>query len=114
MARTRELQSLEKDLLGQLGRDGTWLRNDTTKVRRAINQAIAVFREVVSDQGHPYFLRATPGTLAVGPTAPYHFALLDLSSLDPSHHRVHGLDIKVGDDWRELDVAHFQDRNVEQ
>jgi hypothetical protein len=114
MARTREIQQLEKDLLWQLGRDGTWLRNQTERVRRALNQSIAEFREAVSKSGHPYFLRTTSGTLTVGPTAPYHFAVLDLSALTPSHHRVYGFDIRVGDQWQSVEVAHFNDRNEEQ
>lgn len=114
MARTRTLAELEQDVLWQVGRDGTWLRNESVRVRRAINQSIAEFREAVSETGHPYFLRSTTGTLAVGPTSPYHFAKLDLSSLNPSHHRIYGFDIKVGTEWQALEVAHFQDRNLAQ
>jgi hypothetical protein len=114
MARTRELQSLEQDVLWQLGSDGAWLRNDSPRVRRAINQSCAEFREVVSESGHPYYLRSTTGTLTVGATAPYHFGLLSLAALTPSHLRIYGFDIKVGQDWRTLTAVHFQDRNDEQ
>lgn len=114
MARTRELQELEQDLLWQLDRDGAWLRNESPRVRRALNQSCAEFREVVSEAGHPYYLRASTGALAVGATAPYHFATLDLSALSPSHHRIFGFDIKVGQEWQSVDAAHFNDRNSEQ
>jgi len=114
MARTRELQELEQDLLWQLDRDGAWLRNESPRVRRALNQSIAEFREAVSEGGHPYYLRSTTGTLTVGPTAPYHFGTLSLASLDPSHHRIFGFDIKVGQDWQSIDAGHFNDRNSEQ
>lgn len=112
MARTRTLPELEDDLLWQVDREGAWLRNESDRVRRMLNQSIAEFKEAVSENGHPYFLRATSGTLAVGPTAPFHFATINLAALSPAHHRVYGIDIKVGAEWKTLDPGHFQDRNV--
>lgn len=111
MARTRTLAQLEADVLWQADREGTALRNASAQVRRAINQSIAEFREAVSESGDPYFLTKSQGSLSVGPTSPYHFALLDLSSLSPAHLRVYGFDVNVNGFWRSLDPAMFRERN---
>jgi hypothetical protein len=111
MARTRTLALLEADVRWQADREGTALRNQSAQVRRAINQSIAEFREAVSESGDPYFLTKSQGSLSVGPTSPYHFALLDLSALSPAHLRVYGFDVNVNGFWRSLDPAMFRERN---
>lgn len=111
MARTRTLAELEGDVLWQADKEGTTLRNQSARVRRAINQSIAEFREAVSDAGDPWFLEKSTDSLSVGPTSPYHFAVLDLSALSPAHFKVYGFDIEVGGVWVSLEPAQFRERN---
>lgn len=114
MPRTRTLAQLRDDVLWQADRQGTTLRNDPARVDRVNNQSIAEFREAVSDGGDPYFLQHYTGTLSVGGTDPYHFGIVDLSSLNPSHLRIYGFDIQdssAGGVWLSLDCAAFRERN---
>jgi hypothetical protein len=110
MARTRTLAELEGDVLWQADRQGTSLRNEPARVRRAINQAIAEFREHVSDNGHPYYLRSYANLLDVGAPTPFHFGVVDLSSLSPAHHRIYGFDVYADSQWTSLDPILFQAR----
>ncbi len=111
MARTRTLAELEEDVRWQGNAEGVTARHTSARVRRAINQSIQEFRELVSDAGHPYFLRLSTDSLDVGPSGDHAFGTIDISALSPAFLRAYGLDIKVCGVWTPVPPINFEQRN---
>jgi hypothetical protein len=111
MARNVTLSQLRTDVANQcdfvVGASG---RYTPALLTRLLNQSIQRFRERVSADGMTHFLVSTSGTLS-GPTAPYAFEVLDLSSVTPSIVRTFGVDVTVQGVIRTLSYRPFQERN---
>ncbi len=93
MARTVALSVLRSDVRRQADIGGATVRHTDAQLNRYINQSIQAFRERISDEGSTHYLVSGAGTLGVGPTSPYPFYQLDLSSLSPALVRTYGIDV---------------------
>lgn len=112
MARNRSLSQLREDLRWQADQLGATLRHDNASLNRVINQSIQRFREWVSEQGWPIYLKPISGVLPVGPTAPYAFAELDLDSFESiSILRVFFMECTVNGQILDVPQIPFEQRN---
>jgi hypothetical protein len=111
VARTKTLAQLRALVQWQPDTSGLTLRHSTADLNTEINQSIQRFREMVSDNGLPYYLTTETVTMPVGPTSPYAFGVLSLSAVTPSVLRVYGLDITVSGEVMSLDAVDFRERN---
>jgi len=112
MARNVTLSQLRTDIADQIdiSTDAAG-RYTPTLLTRRINQSCQRFYERLSSSGVTQFLVADSGTFVVGPTSPYPFQVLDLSSLSPSLVRTYGIDVTIGDRTYGLDHVPFTARN---
>lgn len=111
MARNVTLLQLQTDIANQCDFvSSAATRYTPTLLTRLINQSIQRFRERISATGMTHFLVSTSGTLA-GPTAPYAFEVIDLSSVSPSVVRTYGFDVTIQGIVRTLPYRPFQERN---
>lgn len=111
MARNATLSQLRTDVANQCDFvSGAATRYTPALLTRLINQSIQRFRERVSATGMTHFLVSSSGTLS-GPTAPYAFEVVDLSSLSPSVVRTYGFDVTIQGVVRTLPFRPFEERN---
>lgn len=115
------IAELEADIRWQADQERAQLRHTSAKLRRAIGQSIDSYREMVSDQGWPYFLRVKTGTLPVGATTDpddetilLNWGKLDTSEFNPPVVRIYGLDLHYSDSQEELSSVSFSERNAYQ
>lgn len=112
MARTRTLTLLLGDLRYVSDSQGLLGRHTDTSLTRLLNQSIQRLREKVSANGITHFLVSTSTpTMTVGPTAPYHFGVIDFSAVSPNVVRVYGIDVTRNGSTYELDGVPFTARN---
>jgi hypothetical protein len=119
MARSRRISELEAMVRWQADQDRAQLRHTSPDLRRAINQSIQRFRELISDNGHPYFLKSHSGELVPGTASDdngqrYAWGVLDTATIEPEVIRIYGLDITVDQVNEELDAVEFRERNLYQ
>lgn len=116
MARARKISELESMVRWQSDQDRATLRHTSPDLRRAINQSIQRFRELISDNGHPYFLKSHSGNLEAGHATDdngqrFAWGLIDTSTIEPEVIRIYGLDLTVNETNEELDAIEFRERN---
>lgn len=118
MARLRKLSELEEMVRWQSDQEHAELRHTPEAVRRAINQSIQEYRELVSENGDPYFLVSHCGTMTPGRAVDpggtgrqFNWGSIDTSTFDPEVHRIYGLDVKVDQYVNNLDHLGFASRN---
>lgn len=116
MARNRKISELEDMIRWQADQERAELRHTSAAIRRAANQSIQRFRELISDNGHPYYLTSqsglmTPGNASDDNGQKFAWGLLDTESFDPEPVRIYGLDITVNGVNEELDAVEFRERN---
>jgi hypothetical protein len=111
LARNVTLAQLRTDVAAQCDFvSSASTRYTPTLLTRLINQSIQRFRERVSTEGMTQFLVSSSGTLA-GPTSPFAFEVVDLSSLSPSVVRTYGFDVTIQGVVRTLAHRPFTERN---
>lgn len=116
MARHRKISELEDMVRWQSDTQDADLRHSSADLRRAINQSIQRFRELISDNGHPYYLTSHSGRLTKGAAEDdngqkFAWGILDTSSFSPELVRLYGFDITVNSVTEELDAVEFKERN---
>lgn len=118
MSSALTIAELEADIRWQADVERAELRHTSATLRRQIAKSIESYREMVSDEGWPYFLTIRSGSLTAGratdpidPTVSYSWGELDLTSLDPPMVRIVGLDVHYGSSQRELRSVSFSERN---
>lgn len=111
MARNSTLAQLRTDVANQCDFSvASSTRYTPALLTRLINQSIQRFRERVSSTGGTHFLVSTSGTLS-GPTNPYAFEVIDLSSVSPGVVRTYGVDVTLQGVVRTLAFRPFEERN---
>lgn len=113
------IAELEADIRWQADQERALLRHTSAKVRRAICQSIDSYREMISDQGWPYYLKVKTGTLPIGATVDpddgetaLNWGKLDVSEFNPPVVRVYGLDLHYSGTQDELSSVSFAERNA--
>jgi hypothetical protein len=119
MARNVTIAELEHAIRWQADQERAVLRHSSADIRRVTNNSIQRFREIISDNGHPYFLKSFSGTLDVGAGRDTNgqvlaWGILDTSVVSPEVVRVYGLDVQVNSVTAELDSVEFRQRNFYQ
>jgi len=117
LARSTTIARLEEMIRWQADHERAELRHTSVAIRRAANQSIQRFREIISLNGHPYFLKShkanmVPG-LRVDPDSGEEEAwgIVDTSSFDPPLVRIIGVDVKINKYQQPLNAVEFGDRN---
>jgi hypothetical protein len=95
VSRLVTLLQLRTDISAQADIVGGTGRYPTATLNRFINQSIQRFREKLSSEGAQHFLTNVTGTITAGATAPYPFAVIDLTAVSPSVVRVYGVDVTL-------------------
>ncbi len=112
MSRTVRLDTLIADVQFKADVGGATVRHTAAQITRLINQSIQMFRERISDEGSTHYLEPYSGTLGIGPTSPYAFYQLDLSSgPSPALVRTYGVDVTIDGVVHKLDHVPFESRN---
>lgn len=120
MAKPVTIAQLEADIRWQADQERALLRHTSSSLRRVMNQSISRYREMVSENGDPYYLthhtgRLTPGVAASeGMTEDMEFSWgkVDLRPIQPTPVRIYGFDVHVGEARpMELDAIGFNQRN---
>lgn len=112
MSRTVALSTLRSDVRFKADVGGATVRHTDAQLNRLINQSIQMFRERISDEGSTHYLVPYSGTLGVGPTSPYAFYQLDLSSgPSPALVRTYGIDVTIDGVVCKLEHVPFEARN---
>jgi hypothetical protein len=121
MARAIRIAQLEKDIRWQSDQLRAELRHTSADLRHVMNQSVQRYREMISENGDPYFLKSHSGVLPVGrATDPSgtdtsaSWGCLDISAIYPDVVRIYGLDIDLGRYTHELYAVHFNERNAYQ
>ncbi len=110
MARLKTLDQLRALVRWQADAAGLTLRHTDNDLATELNESIQRFREMISDNGFPYYLTTATGSLPVGVTSPHPFGVLDISALSPSAVRIYGLDVTVSGTTHSLDAVDFAER----
>ncbi|HEX6275786.1 MAG TPA: hypothetical protein VFZ53_22245, partial [Polyangiaceae bacterium] len=112
MGRTVALSTLRSDVRFKADIGGATVRHTDAQLTRLINQSIQMFRERISDEGSTHYLVPYSGTLGIGPTSPYAFYQLDLSSgPSPALVRTYGIDVTIDGVVCKLEHVPFEARN---
>lgn len=117
MARAVTIKDLEEKIRWQADYERADLRHTSAAIRRAANQSIQRFREIISDEGYQYYLKNRTGKLVPGkatdPNTGEELAWgeIDISSFDPEVVRIYGFDVKVTQYWQGLDAVSFTERD---
>lgn len=118
MSRAIRMEDLEADIRWQADHERADLRHTSAKIRRAANQSIQNFRELISDNGFSYFLTSNSGNFTVGRAADpggsgnlFAWGTLEMESIEPAVVRVYGLDIEYNNLVEELTAVQFNERN---
>jgi len=112
VSRTVALSVLIADVRFKADAGGASVRHTDVQITRLINQSIQMFRERISDDGSQHYLVPYSGTLGIGPTSPFAFYQLDLSSgPSPSLVRTYGLDVTIDGQVCKLEHVPFESRN---
>lgn len=121
MARAVTMKSLEDKIRWQADHERATLRHTSEAIRRAANNSIQRFRELISDNGHPYFLTSHSGRLdpsvsedPKGSGTKFPWGLLDTAEIEPAVVRIYGLDLTVNGVRQEMDAVQFKERNYYQ
>lgn len=108
-ARTRTLAQLRGDVQYRADVASGSQRHPDANINRLINESWQKLREIVSDNGHELYLKASSGNLTAGITSPYSFNVL---SLPTDLVRLYAMDVTVtSTDIRTMDVVPFSERN---
>jgi len=112
MARTRTLTNLLADVRYQADVEGLTLRHPDANLTRAINQSIQEFREMLSENGSPYYLTSStgPGSTPVGPTSGLAYGEVTITT-PTDIVRIYGVDLTVGSRVVSLQPTSFNERN---
>jgi len=102
MARTRTLTELLADVRYQADIENQTLRHTDANLTRLINQSWAAFRELICENGFPYYLTSASGNFVAG-TAGYAVA--------SDFARLYGVDVTVGGEVRSLAEHSIMERN---
>jgi hypothetical protein len=119
MSRSKTLAQLEEQVRWLADQERAVLRHTQAAVRREINQSIQRYRELVSDEGHTYYLKYWEGTIPSGATetelgTKLGWGLLEIDAVDPPVTRIFGVDILYDGTIWELDPVEFRERNLYQ
>ncbi len=89
--------------------DTTTGRHTNTEINTMINESWQAMRELVSDNGHQFYLKPAIATMTAGATSPYPFGTISMPS---DCVRVFGLDVQASAaDVRSLTPISFSERN---
>jgi hypothetical protein len=112
------LAKLERDVRWQGDQLRAELRHTPADLRRVISQSITQYREIVTDNGHPYYLAVRNGTITPGRAldqsesgVDFPWGEIDMSGWHPEVVRVYGVDVNDGQEVYSLDQVSFKQRN---
>lgn len=99
--------------------EGETARHPDANLERLINESWQEFREVISDAGYPYYLKAKSGTLTAGPmtpdaSVPTLQAAFGTLPLPADCLRVYAVDVEIDGKMVELEPLAFERRNAYQ
>ncbi len=107
--RSRTLANLLADVQYAADIQASSTRHTDASLYRLLNESIQKLRVMVSNQGHPLYLKPSSGTLTAGLTSPYAFAS---ASLPDDLVSLYAFDVTVAsNDVREVDIVPFSERN---
>lgn len=116
-----KLSALEEKVRWQADMQRATKRHTSEEIRREITDSVRRFRELISDHGHPYFLRDFTGLTPVGvglaksdPSVNLPFGVVRIEGVDPPCLRIYGFDVACGDKYEELTRVEFSQRNLYQ
>src|SRR6187455_769740 len=111
------LVQLERDVRWQGDQLRAQLRHTPADIRRVITQSAREYREMISDGGHPYYLKQFGGILPTGrahnpndESIVHQWTEINTSVLHPPLVRIYGLDVHTGQYSYRLDQVSFNDR----
>ncbi len=120
MARTRTVTELIADVRYRANIEGETARHPDANIQRLLNESWQELRELVSDAGYPYYLKAKSGTLTAGAMTPDSAsdpalkAAFGTLPLPTDCLRVYGVDIEIDGGMVELEPLAFERRNAYQ
>lgn len=120
MARTRTVTELIADVRYRANIEGETARHPDANLQRLINESWQELREMISDAGYPFFLKAKSGTLVAGPMTPDATsdpalkAAFGTLPLPADCLRVYGVDLEIDGGMVELEPLAFERRNAYQ
>lgn len=96
--------------------EGKLLRHPDASVDADLNASLTRLRELVSRNGHTYYMAAAPFVSAVDPGTPYQDEILGDVAIDVNRGRLYALILKDGEDHWQLDeftdveLAHWKNQ----
>jgi hypothetical protein len=120
VARTRTVTELIADVRYRANIEGETARHSDANIQRLINESWQELRELISDAGYPYYLKAKSGALTPGPVVPDAASDPNLTAgfgtlpLPTDCLRVYGVDLEIDGVLVELEPLAFERRNAYQ
>ncbi len=120
MARTRTVTEMIADVRYRANIEGETARHPDANLQRLINESWQELRELVSDAGYPFYLKAKSGTLTVGAMTPDAVSDATMKAgfgtlpLPADCLRVYGVDLQIDGALVELEPLAFERRNAYQ